>query len=204
MIKDNYEIVYNGLVNRLADMDFKNVAMGIGGRLEGDGLNVRLLNISYIITRDGVIGKGGEMPDVAIRILLCHYVLQAGQGEMTGEWVSYRDFRDAAFFISNFQANVEERLSRHFSGNIGGLKNAADRLGGRPFPEYPGADISYHFQFLPRFPVLLVFYDQDDEFPASAKILFDRSAPLWLDMECLSATGGILADQLIKAAERSS
>ena len=102
MMKDNYEIVYNGLLSRLAHMDFKKVVREIGGRLEGDRLNVRLLNTSFVVTRDGVIEKGGGIPDVAVRIVLCHYVLQAGHGETTGEWVSYRDFRDAAFFISNF------------------------------------------------------------------------------------------------------
>ena len=51
-------------------------------------------------------------------------------------------------------------------------------------------------------PMLLVFYDKDAEFPASCKVLFDKSAPTWLDMECLAVLGWILADLLIKISHR--
>jgi hypothetical protein len=55
-----------------------------------------------------------------------------------------------------------------------------------------------HFQALPCLPLLLVFYDRDEDFPASCKVLFDKAAPTWLDMECLAVLGWILSDLLVK------
>ncbi|MFH1489461.1 MAG: DUF3786 domain-containing protein, partial [Pseudomonadota bacterium] len=110
----------------------------------------------------------------------------------------YRDFKDSTFFMSNFQTNVEERLARRFRGHVQDLKRASAVLGGRPRQDLQWGDARIHFQALPRIPLLLVFYDGDEEFPASCKLLFDRSAPLWLDMECLAALGGIVAELLLE------
>jgi hypothetical protein len=41
-----------------------------------------------------------------------------------------------------------------------------------------------------------------EEFPTSARILYDGSAPRFLDMESLAALGGILADHLSMILER--
>ena len=53
---------------------------------------------------------------------------------------------------------------------------------------------------LPKVPVLLLFNDADDEFPADCKVLFERRAEHYLDMECLAILGNILADYLKKAS----
>ena len=142
-----------------------------------------MLGTSYIKGPQRIWNAEGKDPGVAIRIILCHYLLQAGQGEIAGEWVSYRDFKDSAFFMANFQVNAEERIARYFTGRSGELEKAARQLGGRPCKAQQGGDICHYFQALPKVPLLLVFYDKDEEFPASCKRLFDRSAPIWLDAE---------------------
>ncbi|MBW2086755.1 MAG: DUF3786 domain-containing protein, partial [Deltaproteobacteria bacterium] len=47
-------------------------------------------------------------------------------------------------------------------------------------------------------------YNADEEFPSSARILFDTSAPQFLDMECLAVLGMILADQLTAASKKTN
>ena len=37
------------------------------------------------------------------------------------------------------------------------------------------ADAAYAFEITPRIPVAVQFWDRDDEFPAEAKILFDKT-----------------------------
>jgi hypothetical protein len=196
--KDNYELVYEELLRELADVDLPKVSADLGGLYHGDHLEIQFLGEFYRINNQGIWEVSDKVPRVAIRIVLCHYVLQAGQGNLTGEWMSYRDFKDSAFFISNFQANVEERIAQNFSGRASDLGRAARELDGEPFEGFQTCDVSYYFQALPKVPLLLVFYDKDADFPASCKVLFDKSAPTWLDMECLAVLGWILADLLIK------
>ncbi len=196
--RDNYELVYEELLRELADVDLSKVSADLGVVDQGDQLEMNFLGQSYRISNQGIWEVNEKAPNVAIRIVLCHYVLQAGQGELTGEWMSYRDFKDSAFFISNFQVNVEERIAQYFAGRARNLEKAAQKLHGGRFENFQTGDVCYYFQALPKVPMLLVFYDKDAEFPASCKVLFDKSAPTWLDMECLAVLGWILADSLIK------
>ncbi len=199
---DNYELVYEDLLRKLADVDLSKVSVDLGVVYYGDHLEIYFLGESYRISNQGIWKVNGKEPNVSVRIVLCHYVLQAGQGAVTGEWMSYRDFKDSAFFISNFQVNVEDRIAQYFSGRTSGLEEAAQTLDGKPYEHFQTGDVCYYFQALPKVPLLLVFYDKDADFPASCKVLFDKSAPTWLDMECLAVLGWILADSLIKMKRR--
>lgn len=198
---DNYDLVYDNLLKRLGDINLSTTVPRLGGYEEENHLFMTFLGRPIQVSRQGLRGARGEEPDVSTRIVLCHYLLRGGQGKISGEWVSYRDFKDSGFFIANLQANVEERVARYFSGRLEDLEKAAMRLHGKTYPVRQADEGCYVFQALPKIPLLLAFYDRDDEFPASAKLLFDRSAAIWLDMECLAALGYILADRLIKAAD---
>ena len=56
------------------------------------------------------------------------------------------------------------------------------------------------FAALPKLPLELRFYDADEEFPAEAKVLYDLTAPNFLDLECLAALAHILVLELERAA----
>jgi hypothetical protein len=52
------------------------------------------------------------------------------------------------------------------------------------------------FNALPKIPVLLLFNDADEEFPAQCAVLFERRAENFLDMECLAMVGMLLFEYL--------
>jgi hypothetical protein len=58
------------------------------------------------------------------------------------------------------------------------------------------ADLVMKFDALPKVPVLLVFNDRDEDFPAHCSLLFERRAEKFLDMECLAMAGWALSEWL--------
>ena len=62
-----------------------------------------------------------------------------------------------------------------------------------------GADQAFQYQPLPRMPLLLLFWDADEEegFEAQAKVLLNGSAMAYLDLEGLTFVAEKLADNLI-------
>jgi hypothetical protein len=44
--------------------------------------------------------------------------------------------------------------------------------------------------------MLLLFNDADEEFPADCKVLFEKRAESYLDMECVAIIGMLLAEFL--------
>ncbi|MBW1711122.1 MAG: DUF3786 domain-containing protein [Deltaproteobacteria bacterium] len=192
----NYENVYNGLVVKLAQADYQHAMEHLGAREAGDEVAMEVFGRTCLIGPRGVRAKDGEPLDFTVRIVVAHYLLQTGRGDLTGQWRSYRDFKDGAFFHGAFSQTSEHRIARKFSGRMAELESAAKAISGETLDADLGGDFCSCFPALPRIPLALIFYDADEEFSASARILFDDSAPLFLDMECLAVMGLILANQL--------
>ena len=96
----------------------------------------------------------------------------------TGEWVSFECLRDASPFGAAFRKGILQPLAQMFSGREDLLQPAVEALGGRK--------ISANSYFLPAFsciPMRMNFWDGDDEFPAQANLLFDRSAVDYIHVE---------------------
>lgn len=198
----NYEIVYQELRKRLKDLDLEKAGEKVGAHVLGNGeIEIPFFNEPYILSVHGIRDGRGKEPNESERIVLCHYVLRQGDGRLEDEWVSYRDFKDSSFFMHFFQENVHKILAKTFNGRVDALAEAAERTGGRTHDGGLRADGTWHIQALPFIPLFLVFYDGDEEFPAEARLLFDRSAPIWLDAECLAVLGWITAERLCRRVE---
>jgi hypothetical protein len=192
----NYEDVYTGLVDRLAAADFPHAVQHLGAVQAGNDISLDCFGRTCLIGPDGVFTADGSELDFTIRIVLAYYILHRGSGDLSGRWVAYRDFKDGAFFHASFSQIVENQIALDFSGRLEKLLSDSRRLMAVPLEAGLGGDACLRFPALPNVPLTLVFYDQDEEFPASARVLFDASAPNFLDMECLAVMGLILADQL--------
>ena len=196
----NYEEVYQGLVQRLARADYRHAMLHLGARDRSEQVAVDVLGRTCLVGPQGVEAADGGRLDFTVRIVLAWYILHGGRGDLTGDWVSYRDFKDGAFFHPAFVPTVEQKIAQDFTGKLDALKLAGKALRGEPLETGLGGDLCFRYPALPRVPLALVFYDADEDFPASARVLFDASAPLFLDMECLAVIGSILAGRLAAAA----
>jgi hypothetical protein len=121
-----------------------------------------------------------------------------GRRALSGKWVAFRDFKEAAFFMPTFQEQVEQRIAREFQGRLDLLKSCSERLGGRNYPELRAGDLCHLIPVLPRVPLLLVFHEGDEEFPAGATVLYDLHSTFYLNVECLGVLGAVLADRLLE------
>jgi hypothetical protein len=59
-------------------------------------------------------------------------------------------------------------------------------------------DIALAWDALPRLPLLIIFNEGDEEFPAGARMLFDISAPNYLPTEDLSVLAEIATFRLLE------
>ena len=106
---------------------------------------------------------------------------------MQHTWLPYRDLKDGAQFSGFIKTNIEDKIAGAFQGKRAALTERLSALGAvRPAEEVQG-DIALVVHPLPKVPVLSLFWDRDEEFPASFQFLFDASAPSYLDLEALAA-----------------
>lgn len=198
---DVFEEIYRDYLKQVSDIDMAEIKDQLGLMLDGNAAIVHFFGIPYRISTDGIVNNQDRRPSHSVSVVLCKYLLMCPHitPTQTG-WVTYKDFKDSAPFVEGFLNNAEKPISRTFSGHLSNLEKACKELGGRRSGEDFPYDLSIRFDALPKVPVLMLFNDEDEEFPAHCSLLFERRAEKYLDMECLAMTGWALADWLKERA----
>lgn len=199
-----FEVTYHKYLEQIADIDLKSRAAILGGTIQDDALVIPFYGEPHRVSKEGVLNMTGKRATFAVSVLLCCYVLQCPEAEPEpGEWVTYREFKNAGPLTSYFTTNTNKIIETTFAGQIDMLKSACREMGGSAV-EAPAFDVAYMFQMLPRLPVFFRFNDKDDMFPAQTSILFRQAAEQHIDMECLAIGGTYLTGLLIKNQKQDS
>jgi hypothetical protein len=197
-----FEETVRNYLNQVAQIDLAGIAESLAIIVEQGAALIPFLGKTYRVSPSGVIDPTGLEPIHALRVVLCKYLILCPEPvPVDGEdWVSYKDFKDAAPFVTGFVNNSERAIARNFTGRLEPLREAAGRLGALPPPLLLSYQFTARIEALPRIPLLLLFNDEDEDFPAQCTLLFERRAEKFLDMECLAIIGWLLADFLAQAA----
>ena len=194
-----FEKIYQDYVSQFSNVDLAGVQNRLGITVDGDTAIIPFYGIPHRISPQGVMDDQGQRPSHAVSVTLCQYVLLCPDSEPNDrEWVTFKDFKDAAPYVGGFLNSAERPISRTFSNRLPDLEKASLELGGRNVTAEFSSDLAVRFDALPKIPVLLLFNDQDDEFPAQCSLLFQRQAANYLDMECLAILGLVLPEWLKK------
>jgi hypothetical protein len=146
---------------------------------------------------DGTVTRAGseESPPIAEQILTLHYLATADGAPMANQWVAFRELPGGMGYAPAFQGRADNRLKQVFGCDVERFHRAARALGGEVLSF---GDASYLFRIFPKLWLAVVLYLADDEFGASASVLFDGAAAHYLPTEDLAVIGGVLAGRLIK------
>ena len=194
-----FKETYQNYLDQIGKIDLDSRAEKLGGRIIKDEMVLSFFGQPYRISSRGIIDPSGKQPPMGISVVLCKYLLLCPAIlSLDKEWVSYRDFKDSAPLVHSFVNHTERPIARNFSNRLEDLAVACEKLGGKD------PDLALNYQLimklypLPKVPVLLLFDDIDEEFPAQCKVLFERRAEQYLDPECLAIMGTLLNNFLKK------
>ena len=192
-----YEKTYQDYLTQIADLDLKALKDKLGIQVSEDNAVIPFFGRPYTVSGRGIKGPEGRKPHLSTCVILCKYLLMCPSHEPRGaDWVTFKDFKDAAPLINSFATTVANPISRMYSGRLSALESACKKIGGYLPAETFSYDVSFKFDALPRVPLLLLFNDQDAEFPAQCSVLFERRTEKYLDMECVAMLGMLLCEYL--------
>ncbi|MBW2000616.1 MAG: DUF3786 domain-containing protein [Deltaproteobacteria bacterium] len=206
-MKENsvFDRIYRDYLERISALDSVSIKGRLGLTLKEGQLIVPFFGIPYRISREGIIDDQGNRPSHDVSVVLCKYLLMCPEEEPSEfAWVTYKDFKDAAPFVEGFTNNVEKAISQKFSGKLSLLRSACSALKGLPTELGISYDLCVRFEALPKIPLLPLFNDEDEEFPAQCSLLFERRAGKYLDMECLAILGMVLSRGLIRHSDKQN
>ena len=192
-----YDKTRRQYLDEIFSSDYSSKLQKLGVRAKGSGIIIPFFKRPYRVSADKIVDPSGEQPSHSVSVVLCKYLLLCPDDyPIENDWVSYRNFKDAAPFAGAFANNVEKAIARNSAGRLTELQDSCLELGGYS----PSIRLSYHltmqFDALPRVPILLLFNDRDSEFPAQSSVLFERRANRYLDVESLAIVGWLLSGYL--------
>jgi len=192
-----YEQTYQDYLSRIAELDFPFLAEKLGVQLDDQNVIIPFFGKPYRISAGGISDPSNTQPHLSISVILCKYLLMCPMIEPLAEnWMSFKDFKDAAPLIRAVSNTVTRPIAETFSGRLSELEKAGENIGGHAPTEAFTYDFSRRFDALPKVPLLLLFNDKDDEFPAQCSVLFEKRAEKFLDMECLAMVGMLFFEYL--------
>jgi len=117
---------------------------------------------------------------------------------LLGQWCT------VGTFVVTGVTNTEDftkKYAKYFDGRLELLKHSCELLGGALQPQMAGADLTCRIPVTPFFPVLLQFWEGDEEFPPRLLLLWDRNADQFLHFETTFYLQGDLLGRLKRIGE---
>lgn len=193
-----FEKHYEFYLRQIKDLSLEEIADSLGMECIDNEMKLLLFGNNFKINPEGIFNQFGNRPSYAICVLLFKYLLTNPKNPFfESPWTSYKDFKDAGPLISFFSNDVEKTIVKHFSGKTQTLKKVCKSFGGKDSDMDIYYDVSMQLTVLPKIPMLLLFNDADDEFPATCSVLFQKSVENYLDMESVAIVGNIFSKMLI-------
>ena len=107
-------------------------------------------------------------------IIILHYLARRADGlpEITGEWLTFREFSGIEGYYAAFRKRAVQPILNKYGRNPEGIYEALERFPGK---KVSGADVSIVLEIIAGVPILISLWRADEEFAADANIFFDRS-----------------------------
>lgn len=201
-----FEKHYQNYLQQLDSLEFDAIAGKLGGQVhrtsQGKVMQLTLLGRSYEISPQGIRDRAGEKPGYDICIILCRYLLMCPRIlPHDRQWVNFRDLKDSGPLTVYFRNQVEKAIAARFAHNLSQLRHSLAALNGyAPLLELR-YDLALQVDALPRIPLLVLFNDADEGFPAECSLLFEGHVETFLDAECIAMVGSRLSVRLKQAGE---
>jgi hypothetical protein len=201
-----YELTYYNLIPRLADCDFVAVAPQLGLSILPDGkIPISFLRREYLIGHDGVvdINGGGESDgDFNRKSVLIYYLTSGGRGEPFYQFKLLHHFSEGVFSGDRGNSNwMSDPLQKVFGEYTEKFVKAMQVLGAEQQESKAGATSVWSYQLLPKMPIEIYFYEEDEEFSCETKIMYDGTALKFVPFETLAVLNGCLISEIKSIAE---
>lgn len=133
--------------------------------------------------------------DMWHHLTILQYMAGANETPLTGKYASLSDFREGGLARgSSFDRENDRIIAMIGKYDMAAIQKAVEELGGIRIRGK--ADISIRFSFLPKFPMILNLWLEDEDFPASGKVLLDIAVEDILQVEAAGTAVGILLEKL--------
>lgn len=190
IVRDNLDRLYNNLPKNLAD------------KLSGDQDGERFIFNAFgetCVIEPTKITLGEEEHSSVFGILISLYALNACPDRcIISPLKSFKEFPDSMPYVGAFATHTEQLLVPHVSEIKKAETSITKALGGGQAPPDLAGDFSFLVYPLPKIALCYIFYEADDDFPASVTCLFSNNANQFMPIDGLADVGEYTSRKILK------
>lgn len=138
----------------------------------------------------------GKAPGAAQQALVLYYYRTADGTEIDNRWISFSELPEGRFYTQAFHSYTGQEIAKVYGHDQELFEKAAVAVGGE---RIDFADSASAFTILPRVKLAAALWLGDEDFPASAQILFNAAAHHYLPTDACAIAGSMLTRLLIEA-----
>jgi hypothetical protein len=194
---DNYAIIAKNNLDKLyADLP-DDLEKNLPAKKEEDEFIFKAFGEKCIIRPSGIVlGKDSHLS--VMDILISLYALNARPDAcITEPFKSFKEFPDSMPYVGAFTTHTEQVLVPHAAKIKENMEKIKDTITGREAPAGMGGDFSLVVCPLPKIALCYIFYEADDEFPASVTCLYSNNARLFLPVDGLADVGEYTSKKIL-------
>lgn len=205
--KDNvgaYRVAFEYSLRNFASKDPVEMANNSGSTFDSESSTIIMNSLGQWINvkfPEGIVTfrNSSHLPVWYWRLVILNYLYRADNTPISNRLISYRELEDGQVFYPAFlRESIKPLIKKLSLEPAARIKQACLKLTAHI---QENADICAVFDFLPRFPVTVKIWLNDEEIGGSANILFDASANCYLHTEDIAAAGNLVSYFLIKQYE---
>jgi Domain of unknown function (DUF3786)/Putative Fe-S cluster len=172
------------LQTQISQINFSSVKDTLGASLHGEKLSIPCLGKQFLISRNGNITSECHVnPWLTVPIL--DYILTCQGIEPHDKWVPFRELPNGQTWNPLFVQRCEKELKKVTDKHTDLLEDIIDIFSGKTAKTKFDSDISIVLHPLPKIPILICYWRQEDDMDSMLNIFFDQNAEKNLSIESL-------------------
>jgi len=200
-MKDNYAQIAQDNLNRLYNNLPQDLEKNIPCIQDGEEFIFNAFGEECIIKPDGII-LGNKEHSSVFDILISLYALHACPDQcITDPFKAFKEFSGTMPYVSAFITHTEQVLVPHVDRIKNNIPIIIKVLKGNKAPDGTGGDFSFIVYPLPKIALCYIFYDADEDFPASVTCLYSNNANQFLPVDGIADVGEYCSKKILDLIE---
>lgn len=189
IVQDNLKKLYENLP---ADL-----AWALPAQQNGDSFLFEAFGETCEIRSDGIY-LGEVQQTGVIGILISLYALNAKPETCLVEPLkAFKDLPNSMPYAGAFVTHTQQILAAHVDAIEGSRSRIIETLNGCEAPSNAGGDFSFMVYPLPKIALCYIFYEADEDFPASVTCLYSNNAISFLPIDALADVGEYTSKKIL-------
>ncbi len=195
---DNYAKIVRDNLDRLYKDLPQDLSKNLPARQDGEQFCLTAFGQECFIAPEGI--KIGQTDHASILgILISLYALNASPDAcVLTPFKSFKEFPNSMPYVGAFATHTEQVLVPHVNDIKHSIPKILNKLAGMDAPAGTGGDFAFVVYPLPKIALCYIFYEEDEDFPASVTCLYSSNAQKFVSLDGLADVGEYCSKKIIE------